>query len=99
MAPGGVTDTNILNLFLIKDKNVVVTGCARGLGLDFAQALAQAGANIAAIDIADRPSDDFATLDKWGGKYVYYKADGGDYGGLRNVVDQIAQDFGSIDGW
>ncbi|OQU97569.1 hypothetical protein CLAIMM_03482 [Cladophialophora immunda] len=54
MSVGGLMDSNVLDLFLIKGKNVVATGAARGFSLNFAQALAQAGANIAAIDVAER---------------------------------------------
>jgi hypothetical protein len=37
-------------------------GGARGLGLTFAWACAEVGANIAALDLLDIPHDDFALL-------------------------------------
>ncbi len=89
----------ILSRFLVKDKTVVITGGARGLGLNFGIGLAQAGANIAAIDISDEPSEGFSALAQYGGKYQYYKADVRDYQGLKATIDRIADDFGSIDGW
>jgi len=94
-----MSDIRLLEQFLIKGKNVVITGGARGLGLNFAHGLAQAGANIAAIDVSDKPGGGFDTLSRYGGTYKYYTADVRDYQGLKKVIDQISQDFGSIDGW
>ena len=89
----------ILSRFLVKGKTVVITGGARGLGLNFGIGLAQAGANIAAVDISDQPSEAFKTLSQYGGKYEYYKADVRDYEGLKATIERIGKDFGSIDGW
>ena len=89
----------ILSRFLVKDKTVVITGGARGLGLNFGIGLAQAGANIAAIDINEEPSEGFKALSQYGGKHKYYKADVRDYEGLKATIDRIAEDFVSIDGW
>ncbi len=91
--------SDVLSRFLVKDKTVVITGGARGLGLNFGIGLAQAGANIAAIDVSDEPEPGFAALSQYGGKYKYYKADVRDYDGLKATINQIAVDFGSIDGW
>jgi NAD(P)-dependent dehydrogenase (short-subunit alcohol dehydrogenase family) len=99
MSAHSLVGSNILDEFAVKGKNVVVTGAARGLGLNFAQALAQAGANVAGIDLADQPSDGFSGLAALGGKYRYYKADVTQYSGLKQTIDQISQDFGSVDGW
>lgn len=42
-----------LEVFSLKGKTALVTGCARGIGLGIAQGLAQAGADIVGMDIAD----------------------------------------------
>lgn len=42
---------NILEKFSLKDKTVLVTGGAMGLGFSMAESMAQAGANIALMDI------------------------------------------------
>lgn len=68
----GGNAANILDKFSMKGKTVVITGGARGLGLNFANGLAQAGANIAAIDIHEKPHDDFAVLTSYGVKAKYY---------------------------
>ncbi|KAK5059617.1 hypothetical protein LTR69_006206 [Exophiala sideris] len=85
-------------LFEVKGKNVVITGGARGLGLHFAQCLAQFGANIAVIDLASKPSEAFLELQGKGGNHKYYQADVTDYDGLESTIDAIANDFGSING-
>ncbi len=39
------------NVALLQGKKVLVTGAARGLGRDFAQAIAEAGAEVVMADI------------------------------------------------
>ncbi|KAI1614622.1 hypothetical protein EDD37DRAFT_568323 [Exophiala viscosa] len=85
-------------MFEVRGKTVVITGGARGLGLHFAQCLAQFGANIAVIDLASKPSEAFLELQGKGGNHKYYQADVTDYDGLKSTIDTIANDFGSING-
>jgi NAD(P)-dependent dehydrogenase (short-subunit alcohol dehydrogenase family) len=92
-------ESSILDRFLIKGKTIVITGGSRGLGLNFAHTLAQVGANIAVIDVNDQPSEGFSKLSNFGGKYKYYRANVVDYQQLKATIDQIYNDFGSIDGW
>lgn len=89
----------VLQRFLVTGKTVVVTGGARGLGFEFAKGLAQAGANIAAIDRDDTAPSYFDQLSQSGGQHKYYKADVTDYEGLKATINQISKDFGSINGW
>ncbi|OAL40090.1 hypothetical protein AYO20_00508 [Fonsecaea nubica] len=102
MPPTEIPESSIplLSKFLLKGKNIVVTGGSRGLGFNFAHALAQVGANIAVVDINDGPwvSENLAKLTPLGGRYQYYQADVVDYQGLRETVDRIQRDFGSVDG-
>ncbi|KAK5202015.1 putative secondary metabolism biosynthetic enzyme [Cryomyces antarcticus] len=90
---------NLPQRFALKHKTIVITGGARGLGLSFASALAEVGANIAAIDLDDSPPDELGKLQAIGVKAKYYTANVQDYDGLRNTIEKIAEDFGSIDGW
>lgn len=92
------TDRSILSKFDIRGKTVAITGGNRGLGLSFAQSLASAGANVAAIDLAFKASSEFSAISH-GGKYKYYQANVTDYEVLKRTIDQIHEDFGSIDGW
>jgi sorbose reductase len=64
---------NILDKFRLDGKTIVITRGARGLGLNFEHALAQAGANIASIDVNEEPHGDFEMLGKYGGKPRYYR--------------------------
>ncbi|TKA22221.1 hypothetical protein B0A49_13792, partial [Cryomyces minteri] len=89
---------NLPQRFALKNKTIVITGGARGLGLSFASALAEAGANIAAIDLDDSPPDELGKLQAIGVKAKYYTANVRDYDGLRNTIEEIAREFGSIDG-
>jgi NAD(P)-dependent dehydrogenase (short-subunit alcohol dehydrogenase family) len=97
---GSVQDS-VLDKFRLGGKNIVITGGSRGLGLEFARALTSVGANIAAIDLGDGPSEEFSALASLykESKFRYYKSNVVDYGHLKQTVDQIHQDFGSIDGW
>ena len=72
-AKGAATIPSVLDQFSLKDKVVVITGGGRGLGLSFANGLAQAGANIACIDILEKPHDDFGNLASNGCKAKYYR--------------------------
>jgi NAD(P)-dependent dehydrogenase (short-subunit alcohol dehydrogenase family) len=42
---------NVMNMFDLTDKVAVVTGAGSGLGAMFAEAMAEAGANVACGDI------------------------------------------------
>lgn len=64
---------SVLAQFSMKDKVVVITGGGRGLGLNFAHALAQCGAHIAGIDLYQNQPDDFSNLASYGGKAKYYQ--------------------------
>ncbi|OQV03152.1 hypothetical protein CLAIMM_08237 [Cladophialophora immunda] len=99
MAQTQIPEDSILNKFLLKGKNIVITGGSRGLGFNFAYTLAQVGANIAVIDLNEGPSENMAKLVPFGGKYEYYRANVVDYQLLKDTVDRIHKDFGSIDGW
>jgi sorbose reductase len=78
-------------------KTAVITGAARGLGFAFAQALAEAGANIAILDIVE-PSE--AALFELRSQVIialYYKTDVTSRENVYDVVAQVEKDFGSID--
>lgn len=50
-----------------------IIGAAGGLGLNFAHACVQAGANVAGVDISISPHRDFQTLGELGPKVKYYR--------------------------
>lgn len=98
MASLPIYENQFLTKFSLKERTVIITGGGRGLGLTFANGLAQAGADIAIVDIAARPSEGFSSL-AYGGKYQYYQGDVTDYANLGKIIEQISKDFGGIHGW
>lgn len=73
----------------------IVTGGAGALGSAVAHRFADAGAHVAAIDIAD--TDDERTLLEHGDRIEYYQADLTDESSVRTVIDDIVTGLGRID--
>lgn len=66
--------STIQDLLSLKGRTIVITGGARGLGLAFAFAVAEAGGNVAIIDFLDKPHDHYYKLEKdYGVKVKLYK--------------------------
>lgn len=78
-------------------KTAVITGAARGLGFAFAQALAEAGANIAILDIAEPSAAALFELRSHIIIALYYKTDVTNRENVYDVVSQVESDFGNID--
>lgn len=87
-----------LDLFSLKGKVASVTGSSGGIGLAVAEAYAQAGADVA-IWYNSKPADDKAeNLAKtYGVKCKAYKCNVGDSEKVEATIDQIVEDFGTID--
>jgi NADPH:quinone reductase-like Zn-dependent oxidoreductase len=61
------------NKFSLKGRTALITGGARGLGLAFAQGLAEAGADVAIFDVGE-PNEAFFEIEKlYGVKINNYK--------------------------
>ncbi|KAF4974881.1 hypothetical protein FDECE_18621, partial [Fusarium decemcellulare] len=83
----------------LKGRTVVITGGARGLGLAFALAVAEVGGNVAVLDAADKPHDHFYKIQKeFDIKLEFYKTNVTKYDLLKQTFEQVASDFGRIDG-
>lgn len=64
----------IHDLFSLKGRVTVITGGARGIGLALAFAVAEAGSDVAILDILDEPHKHFALLQRgYGVKAKFYK--------------------------
>ena len=50
----------ILSLFKLDGKKAIVTGAGRGLGRDISIALAEAGADVAAVDLLEKEAEETA---------------------------------------
>lgn len=89
---------SVLNEFELDGKNAIVTGGSRGLGKAMATALAEAGANIAIIDIdrenAEQSADEIAES---GVETTAVTATVTDEAEMEAMVETVTDRLGSID--
>ncbi|KAF2205857.1 putative short chain dehydrogenase [Delitschia confertaspora ATCC 74209] len=95
--------TTRLPEFSLKDKVVLVSGGARGLGLTQAEALLEAGAIVYALDVLQEPSPGFHNIasraEKELGTSLHYRqVDVRDVPNLNKTVSEIADKHGRLDG-
>ncbi|MGN5765568.1 SDR family oxidoreductase [Acinetobacter calcoaceticus] len=89
----------MVNVALLQDKKVLVTGAARGLGRDFAQAIAEAGAQVVMADIlTDLVQQAAAALQAQGLKVDAVSIDLANADSIQQAVQQAAERMGGIDG-
>lgn len=88
--------TSILDSFKLTGKTAVVTGAARGLGQGMALALAEAGADVVAVDIlpAEDTKKQVASL---GRKALAVAANLGDRAAIPGVIEQAKKLNGGVD--
>ncbi|KAG1444489.1 hypothetical protein G6F56_010277 [Rhizopus delemar] len=88
-----------LPAFSLKGKKAIVTGGARGLGLEMSKALAESGADLAVLYVSnDKAKDTAAQISKdYNVSCKAYKADITSPEQVRSVIDDIYKDLGSID--
>ncbi|KAM0294205.1 hypothetical protein ACHAO9_001905 [Fusarium lateritium] len=97
---------HLLPEFSLKDKVVVVSGGARGLGLVQIEALLEAGATVHAIDRLPSPVEDpesgFSQVAKrakdLGTSLHYHRVDVRDVPALNRIFEDISNDAGRLDG-
>ena len=82
--------------FDLSGKVALVTGANTGIGQGIALALAQAGADIAAVG-RSAPDETLAGVAAAGRRGLYAAADLADTGAIQGVVDQVLAAFGKID--
>ncbi|HTL67848.1 MAG TPA: 2-dehydro-3-deoxy-D-gluconate 5-dehydrogenase KduD [Lacunisphaera sp.] len=88
--------STILDLFKLNGKTAIVTGAARGLGQGMALALAEAGADIVAVDIL--PADETAAqVGALGRKCIKIAANLGDRATIPALIATARQTFASLD--
>ena len=83
----------------LRDKVIVITGAAQGLGEKIAEALAAEGVNLALVDVDE--ADLKKTVDlcsKPGIKVKGYEADVADEQAVVTLFENIERDFGGVDG-
>ena len=83
----------------MKDRTVLVTGGARGIGFAICKAVAQLGGNIAVIDALPEPVEEFHTLgDKYGVKAFYEQADATQQSSLESAFNSTLEKSGGFQG-
>ncbi|NNP69139.1 SDR family oxidoreductase [Acinetobacter sp. Ac_5812] len=89
----------MVNVALLQDKKVLVTGAARGLGRDFAQAIAEAGAHVVMADIlTDLVQQEAVALQAQGLKVDAVSIDLANADSIQQAVQQAAERMGGMDG-
>jgi len=89
----------MLDLFDLKGKTALVTGCKRGIGMAMAVALAEAGANIAGVSasLEKSGSDVEKAVTALGRTFKAYQCDFADRKALYAFIEQLKKDVPVID--
>jgi 3-oxoacyl-[acyl-carrier protein] reductase len=84
---------------LLKDKKVLITGAARGIGKAVAIEMARHGAAIAFTDlnIDDQANETLEAIRSLGVKAIAYASNAASFEEAHRVVEQVMQEFGRID--
>ncbi|KAH8777426.1 putative NADP-dependent mannitol dehydrogenase [Diaporthe sp. PMI_573] len=90
---------SVQDLFSLKGRVTVITGGARGIGLAWAFACAEAGSDIAILDRLEEPHEHFSKLTTdFDVKVKLYSTDVTNYSLLEQTFAEVVKDFGRIDG-
>jgi 3-oxoacyl-[acyl-carrier protein] reductase len=82
----------------IKDKTIVITGAARGLGAAMARRLASLGPKLALVDLdVDSIADTAAVCESAGATVKAYGANVAKEKDVIELFDQVVEDFGALD--
>lgn len=88
----------ILDRFRLDGRTAIVTGASSGLGVDFARALAEAGADVAlAARRTERLEETAELVRATGRRALTVKTDVSDPDNCRALVDRTVQELGSVD--
>lgn len=88
----------VLDRFSLKGRAALVTGAGRGIGRAFAQALAEAGANVACADIDRGSAETAATELTWlGVQSLGIGVDVTRKAAVQAMVARVVEDWGQLD--
>ena len=88
----------ILDLFKLDGKTALVTGCRRGIGRGFAQALAEAGADIVGVSATlEEDSEVGWDIAERGKSFKGYACDFSDREAVQAFANQVNEDVGQVD--
>ena len=88
---------NVKELFDLTGKVAIVTGGAVGLGYQMAEGLAEAGADLAILDLNPKVGDALKGLEKAGRRVLPLTADVSKREQVVQAVDRVEKEFGRID--
>jgi NAD(P)-dependent dehydrogenase (short-subunit alcohol dehydrogenase family) len=98
MGPLDFGNMTISELFRLDDKVAIVTGASSGLGVAFAQALAEAGADVAlGARRVEKLADTAALVEAAGRKALSVATDVSDPASCQALVDAAMEAFGRVD--
>ena len=97
LTPQGGTKLKLMNL--LQNKTAVITGGSRGIGKGIVEVFAKQGANVAftynsSAEAAEALAEELSHL---GVKVRAYKSNAASFDQSQELVDQVLEDFGSID--
>ncbi|MHB0857047.1 MAG: SDR family NAD(P)-dependent oxidoreductase [Anaerolineae bacterium] len=88
----------ILDRFSLRGRTALVTGAGQGIGRAYALALAEAGANVAVVDInPDTAQDTADALSAIGGQAMSLQIDVTDPSQAARMVDAVVEAWGKLD--
>src|SRR4051812_18650371 len=91
-------DRPVLDRFRLDGKVAVVTGASSGLGVAFAQALAEAGADVAlGARRVERLADTAALVERTGRRALTHGTDVSDPQSCTDLVAVAMEEFGHVD--
>ncbi|QGG56432.1 MULTISPECIES: SDR family oxidoreductase [Paenibacillus] len=89
---------NILDLFSLRGKKALVTGCKRGIGKSMAIALAQAGADIVGVSATLEPGSEVEQEVRQAGRsFTGYACDFSDRSALYAFITKLKEEHADID--
>lgn len=83
-------------MFDIEGKLAVVTGAGRGIGKAIAKGYAEAGADVAVIDVTEN-GETIRELKTYGTRIFMYQYDLSDCRGIEGLVERIERECGPVD--
>jgi 2-deoxy-D-gluconate 3-dehydrogenase len=90
---------NIVNLFDLKGKKALITGCNRGIGKAMAEALAEAGADIIGVSssLSLNDSEIHQSINQTGRNFYPYQVDLGNRDSLYAFIEKVKSEHPQID--
>jgi 3-oxoacyl-[acyl-carrier protein] reductase len=82
---------------MLKDKTVIVTGAAKGIGQAVAVAFAKEGANVVVNYRSTAPNETVAAIEAQGVKCLAVQADVSSFDEAERLINEAKEAFGSVD--